>query len=650
LGLQGERRLEQLMSEESSQVTVMSDGGLREWIQSLNEPVLRSLTAHAPDAIFVLDLEERIQFINWTAGGLTVERVIGTQVYGYVPIEQRAPMRECFESVRRTRKPGAYQNVYTNPADGSVSFWESRVAPILQHGEVVGSVVISSDITERREAAAQRELLFALSLDLLGVANFEGYFTRINPAFCKTLHYSSEELLSTPYIDFVHPEDVAKTKAMARALTEGRDVVDFENRYRRKDGQYRTLSWRVTTDPVAKMLFAVARDVTERRALEFQLRQSQKMDAVGQLAGGLAHDFNNLLLAIMVNTESAQRHLGADHELAGQLSDIAHASQRATDLVKQLLAFARRRPSQMVPLDLNKTLANLSMMVRRLLPENVEINLVATSKTAIVDADPAQVEQVLLNLCLNARDAMPGGGSLRIATETVDIDGRRPELGLVPGRYVIISVTDTGTGIAHDVRDRIFEPFFTTKAPGKGTGLGLATAYAIIKQHRGVLDVESEPGAGSKFRAYLPISTTVGLDRTTSDVESVPHVPLPAGKGTILVAEDEELVRSAVTSILRRAGYVVVAARDGVEALELLGSSCGAQLVLLDVVMPRLGGPETLRRIRERWPDLKVILSSGYGDGAKASAMGVTLLDKPYRAEELLRRVHEELGSDERHR
>ncbi len=402
----------------------------------------------------------------------------------------------------------------------------------------------------------------------------------------------------------------------------------------------------MTADPVAKMLFAVARDVTEQRALELQLRQSQKMDAVGQLAGGLAHDFNNLLLAIMVNTEIAQQRCGAEHELAGHLSDIARASQRASDLVKQLLAFARRRPSQMAPLDLNKALASLSMMVRRLMPENVEINLATASTPAIVDADPAQLEQVLLNLCLNARDAMPDGGKLSIETETVHIDGHQPELGLATGRYAVISVTDTGTGIALDVRDRIFEPFFTTKAPGKGTGLGLATAYAIIKQHSGVLGVESEPGKGSKFRAYLPLSSSAASSPATGELENAPSLRLAAGKGTILVAEDEDLVRSAVTSILRRAGYVVLAARDGVEALELLESGCGAQLVLLDIVMPRLGGPETLVHIRRRWPKLKVILSSGYGDAANALAMGAALLDKPYRAEELLRRVEEELGPE----
>ena len=628
-------------------VTVTSDDGLREWIQSLNEPVLRSLTAHAPDAIFVLDLEERIQFINWTAGGLTVDQVIGTQAYGYVPVDQRPAMRDCFELVRRTRKPGSYQNIYTNPTDGSVSFWESRVAPILQQGAVIGLVVISSDITERRSAAAQRERLFALSLDMLGIANFDGYFTRINPAFCKTLQYSSEELLSTPYLQFVHPDDVLKTAASARALSEGRDVVDFENRYRRKDGQYRTLSWRVTADPLAKMVFAVARDVTEQRALEFQLRQSQKMDAVGQLAGGLAHDFNNLLLAIMINTEAVQRHFGAEHEHADHLADIASASQRASDLVKQMLAFARRRPSQMAPLDLNQALASLSMMVRRLLPENVEIMLAAASTPLVVDADPAQLEQVLLNLCLNARDAMPDGGTLSIETETVDIDGQQLELGLAAGRYAVISVTDTGTGMALGVRDRIFEPFFTTKAPGKGTGLGLATAYSITRQHSGVLCVESQPGKGSTFRAYLPVSSSAVSASVTRELEDGPNLPPPVAKGTILVAEDEALVRSAVTSILRNAGYVVLAARDGVEALELLESGCGAQLVLLDIVMPRLGGPETLLHIRRRWPELKVILSSGYGDGATALALDAVLLDKPYRAEELLRRVEAELDPKE---
>ena len=215
------------LNEQAPPVTVTNGRGLRGWIEALNEPVLRSLTAHAPDAIFVLDLEERIQFINWAAGGLTVEGVIGTQAYGYVPVEQRAAMRECFEAVRRTQKPGSYQNVYTNPVDGTVSFWESRVAPILQQGDVIGLVVISSDVTERRAAAAQREQLFSLSLDMLCIAGFDGYFKRINPAFRKTLQCSTEELLSRPFIDLVNSDDVASTIAATSALNEGKDVVDF---------------------------------------------------------------------------------------------------------------------------------------------------------------------------------------------------------------------------------------------------------------------------------------------------------------------------------------------------------------------------------------------------------------------------------------
>jgi PAS domain S-box-containing protein len=618
--------------------------GLRGWIESLSGPVLRSLTANAPDAIFVLDLDERIQFINWAAGGLTVEGVIGTQAYEYVPVEQRAAMRECFDAVRRTHKPGSYQNVYTNPVDGNVSFWESRVAPVLQQGEVLGLVVISSDVTERREAAAQRELLFSLSLDMLCIAGFDGYFKRINPAFQKTLQYSLEELLSRPFIELVHPDDVAKTLAATHALNEGKDVVDFENRFRRKDGEYRTLSWRSTGEPVSKIIVAVARDVTEQRALDLQLRQSQKMDAVGQLAGGLAHDFNNLLLAILINTEAAQQALGKDHPLAGHLADVSRASERASDLVKQLLAFGRRRPSCIAPLELNRALADISMMVRRLIPENVEIERAGEREAVVVEADPGQLEQVLLNLCLNARDAMPGGGRLTISTETLLLDeGAGNRMGLMPGPYAAIHVVDTGAGIASEFRDRIFEPFFTTKSPGKGTGLGLATAYAIIKQHSGILHFESEPGAGSRFSVYLPRSKAAESGRRDTSARR-----LQAGLGTVLVAEDEDLVRTAVTNILESAGYTVLGARDGVEAIELLDAGSAVQLVLLDVVMPRMGGPQTLACIRERWPELKVILSSGYRDGPGIDSLPVSipLLEKPYRAEDLLELVHAQLSSD----
>ena len=614
---------------------------LRAWLDALNEPVLRSLTAHAPDAIFVLDLDARIQFINWTAGGLTVEGVIGTEVYGYVPPEQRAAMSECFKTVRRTQKPGSYQNVYTNPVNGSVSFWESRVAPIIQHGDVVGFVVISSDVTERRDAAAQRELLFSVSLDMLCIAGFDGFFKRINPAWCKTLQYSTQELLSRPWVDFLHPDDVARSATAGQTLMEGRDVIDFENRYRRKDGQYRTLSWCATGDPITKMIFAVARDVTEQRALEQQLRQSQKMDAVGQLAGGLAHDFNNLLLAILVNTEMVSAQLGPQHVLAGHLADIARASERASDLVKQLLAFGRRRPSRMEPLELGPILTNLSVIVRRLIPANVEVSLAAGPAGTFVNADPAQVEQVLLNLCLNARDAMLSGGRLTLETEVVNLSKQSADHALIaaPRRYAVISVGDTGTGMSPAVRDRIFEPFFTTKEPGKGTGLGLATVYAIVTQHGGAVQVQTEEGKGSRFSVYLPI-----CEPPQQTLAKEPGAPFRAGHGTILVAEDEELVRSAVTSILESAGYLVLAASNGEDALAILEARDDVDLVLLDVVMPRLGGAETLARIAERWPKIKVVLSSAYRQRYDNLPQGTVVLEKPYRADDLLRRLNEELS------
>ncbi|HKY39075.1 MAG TPA: PAS domain S-box protein [Polyangiaceae bacterium] len=634
------RPAERLVKDDVSGVTATARD-LRAWLDALNEPVLRSLTAHAPDAIFVLDLDARIQFINWTAGGLTVEGVIGTEVYGYVPPEQRAAMSECFKTVRRTQKPGSYQNVYTNPVNGSVSFWESRVAPIIQHGDVVGFVVISSDVTERRDAAAQRELLFSVSLDMLCIAGFDGFFKRINPAWCKTLQYSTQELLSRPWVDFLHPDDVARSATAGQTLMEGRDVIDFENRYRRKDGQYRTLSWCATGDPITKMIFAVARDVTEQRALEQQLRQSQKMDAVGQLAGGLAHDFNNLLLAILVNTEMVSAQLGPQHVLAGHLADIARASERASDLVKQLLAFGRRRPSRMEPLELGPILTNLSVIVRRLIPANVEVSLAAGPAGTFVNADPAQVEQVLLNLCLNARDAMLSGGRLTLETEVVNLSKQSADHALIaaPRRYAVISVGDTGTGMSPAVRDRIFEPFFTTKEPGKGTGLGLATVYAIVTQHGGAVQVQTEEGKGSRFSVYLPI-----CEPPQQTLAKEPGAPFRAGHGTILVAEDEELVRSAVTSILESAGYLVLAASNGEDALAILEARDDVDLVLLDVVMPRLGGAETLARIAERWPKIKVVLSSAYRQRYDNLPQGTVVLEKPYRADDLLRRLNEELS------
>jgi PAS domain S-box-containing protein len=465
--------------------------------------------------------------------------------------------------------------------------------------------------------------------------------------FGKTLGCDAAELHARAFIDLVHPEDRARTLESFQSVVRGTPVTDFENRYRHADGQYRVFSWRATVDPITNDVYAVARDVTDHRATEAQLRHAQKMEAVGQLAGGVAHDFNNLLLAILANTGLASDYASSTPELVEHLTEIEGAAQRAADLTKQLLAFSRRQPLRPVSVDLNERLRGLMKMLRRLLPESISIDLTAGHGLRSVNADPSQLEQVIVNLCVNARDAMEQGGQLTIETENVLIDGRYCESHpwARPGRYVLLSVTDTGCGMTAEVRERAFEPFFTTKAANQGTGLGLATVYGIVQQHDGLVHLSSEPGAGTTFKIYLPahepLAAAVG-----SNLEQLP----PRGQETILLAEDEEQVRNPVVQILERAGYRTIAVANGLEAVAFVRDRKEEliHLVILDVVMPGLGGPETWQRLRALRPGLRVLFTSGYADDRYRQSLppGAELLEKPFRAEELLRQVRKRLDED----
>jgi len=614
------------------------------WLDWIQASELRLLTEHSPDVMMVLDLEHRIQFINWTAGGLGIEQVIGTEVFTYVPAAQHTEMREAFQSVLTSRQPGCYRNVYQRP-DQTPLEWESRVAPVIEDGAVTGFAVFARDVTERN--ARQRELtrFFELSVDMLCVVGDDGCFRRVSSSFSTSLGYEKEELQGKLVTDFIHKDDRPMTEAQLLAIVEGNGVGQFENRFQHKHGLFHLLSWRARPDTETRVVFAAARDITQERNLERQLRESQKMDAVGQLAGGLAHDFNNLMLAILANVEFATEDAGEGASLLEYLTQITEAANRATALTKQLLAFSRRDAIRRAAIDINELTRGLIQLLRRLIPANVELDFIPGYRLPKIDADPNQLEQVLVNLCINARDAMPQGGRLTIETESVVINGRFRESHpwAHPGRYGLISVTDSGHGMTKDVSDRIFEPFFTTKEPGKGTGLGLATVYAIVKQHGGLVHVYSEPGHGSTFKVYIPIAAQLA-----SDIGQKRDPGLPGGDETILIAEDEDLVRHVVVQILERAGYRVLSARNGKEALELLKENWSdVALVLLDVVMPELSGPEAYYRLRETLPDLPVVFSSGYTDEARfAHSMPseCVLIEKPYRAEDLLRTVRQALA------
>lgn len=617
---------------------------LRRWLSGEGLAVLDAITREAVDIIAVMDRELLLRYINWTAAGLTREQIIGHSVLDLSPPGDRALVRERYLEVLRTGFAARFETIYRDEND--VLIWDVRVGPVRFEGQVVGLIVITTDVTEQRRAGADRDRFFSLSLDMLVVITADRRLKRINPAFGETLLYGVSELLGRPFLELVHPDDRARTLEAFDFVLRGNSVSDFENRYQRKDGEYRVFSWRATVDPITGYVYAVARDITEHRATEAQLRHAQKMEAVGQLAGGIAHDFNNLLQVVLANGELAMLSSPLPSKIREHLVEIESAGRRAAELTKQLLTFSRRQPLRPVSVDLNDLTRGLMRMLRRLLPENIAIDLITAADLLWVSADPTQLEQVIINLCVNARDAMERGGSLTIQTENVltELHGREGQPSSGPRRYVVLRVTDTGVGMSAEVRERAFEPFFTTKSVHKGTGLGLSIAYGIVQQHEGMIELKSALGEGTTLSMYLPAAS-----RVEPLVRDESHAPSTGGGETILLAEDEERVRQPMVQILEAAGYRTIAAVNGKEAIDLLNACEGpVHLVLLDVVMPELGGPETWERIRTMRQGLRVLFTSGYADDRSLKRLppDAEVVEKPFRAHELLTRVRRKLDED----
>jgi two-component system, cell cycle sensor histidine kinase and response regulator CckA len=475
----------------------------------------------------------------------------------------------------------------------------------------------------------------------------DGRIILANPALVRMLGFPSfEELAARDLEDggFYVTLDRARFKELAER--EG-GVQGLESMWQRADG--RTIVIRESASAIRDESGRVmcyegtVEEITEQRHLEEQLRQAQRLEALGRLAGGISHDFNNLLMAILGSSELLQQQLAATDAGQRELAIIQHAVKRGSELTHGLLQFARREALEAVAVDLNEAIGELLPMLRRVIPESVQIDFTPGVDVSTVRADRGHLDRLILNLCVNARDAMPDGGVISIRSGSVVLDGSEPlpERHLAPGPYAVLAIADTGTGMDRETLDHIYEPFFTTKEPGAGTGMGLATVHGIVEQHGGAIVAASEPGRGSSFTIYLPASGPVAPAPAPDETR-----PLVGGDETILLAEDQEEVRELLVEVLRGLGYRVLAAADGVEALALLNAAAGrVDLVLTDVVMPRMGGKELAETVHRSSPTIPFLFSSGYvPDGERASLDGKAAVDfiaKPYSVETLSRKVRE---------
>jgi two-component system cell cycle sensor histidine kinase/response regulator CckA len=529
--------------------------------------------------------------------------------------------------------------------------------------QIVG---VAEDITDRHQAeeAVQRsEELFRRTFDLspagMVLVGLDFRLVRCNRAYCRFLGYTEGELIGRTFLEVTHPEDREIGLTEIRGLLAGDvDRAQVVKRYLRKDGGvvWGELTMTVMRDSARRALFflTVVSDITERKRaelerarLEDQIRQAQKMESIGRLAGGVAHDFNNMLQAILGNVDFALTAAPPDGPLREYLGEIRKSAERSADLTRQLLAFARRQTISPKVLDLNDTVGGMLKMLHRLIGENLQLRWIPGPRVWPVKVDPSQVDQILANLTVNARDAIDGSGCVTLETRNavLSADDVPEHAECAPGEYVALVVSDTGRGLTAEARAHLFEPFFTTKEPGRGTGLGLSTVFGIMRQNNGFIDVHSEPGHGTTFRLYFPRAEAEG-----PVVKAPPALKASGGTETILLVEDEEQVLALGRQILEKAGYSVLAAPTPAAGLELAARCPGTIHILVsDVVMPDMNGSELLARLRPAHPGMKCLFMSGYTADVIADHGvlddAIQFLQKPFTASALSEKVRQVLDA-----
>jgi PAS domain S-box-containing protein len=516
-------------------------------------------------------------------------------------------------------------------------------------------LVLAADVTERQraeDALRESEERFAKAFhsnpEPVAIHRLaDGTYIDVNQSFLNVTGFKREEVIGRTVDDIKIVVDQESRAVWRRVITESGSIRKWETQFRVKSGELR---WALLSiEPIdvrgVKCVLSVTEDITERKQLEEQLMQSQKMEAVGTLAGGIAHDFNNLLTAIIGHSQLLKRRVGEQDPVYPDVAEIEKAGLRAASLTRQLLAFSRKQMLEMKILDINSVIADMGPMLGRLLGEDISLRTELDPRLGTVRADNSHIQQVIMNLAVNARDAMPRGGQLTIETRNVTLDAAyaKNHAEAMSGDYVMLAVSDTGTGIDKQTQERIFEPFFTTKEHGKGSGLGLSTTYGIVKQSGGSIMVYSEPGHGTVFKVYLPRALGLVEGPEPEDMLS----PMSRGSETILLVEDEEMVRALAAQVLTNVGYRVVDAANGQEAIGVAqGHEGNIDLVLTDAVMPEMSGMELVDRLQQIRPGIGVLMMSGYSRDAMSDSMlssTINLLQKPFTPVDLCRKVREVL-------
>jgi PAS domain S-box len=630
----------------------------------------KALLDNIPDAAWLKDSEFRFIAVNEAiarAAGYNTEDLVGKTDFEIWPKNAAETNRSEDQGIIATKQKKVIEQSFLD-SSGKVSWFEKIKTPILdEKGKVIGTAGISRNITKRKQIEEELRknerkyqslyqeflTLFDALPENMHLISPDLKLIWINHASAASLDKNRSELIGQYCYQARHnrsePCEICPARRCFRSKT-----IEFDE-VTTPDG----VIWDLQAAPIiddrgeVKSVVELARNITEKKktfqemiSLQEQLRQSQKMEAIGRLAGGVAHDFNNLLTVIQGNSELALCELANNDSLKLKLGDIKKATERAANLTRQLLAFSRRQVFNLKVINLNFILEDLGKMLRRIIGEEIELITSFADDLGRVKADPGEIEQVIINLAVNAKDAMPHGGTLTIATANVELDEQhvRRHLGTLPGSYVVISVTDTGVGIPKEIHEQIFDPFFTTKEKGKGTGLGLATVYGIVKQSGGDVHLDSEPEKGTTFKVYLP-----RVDEPLEEAGKKKEAKVsPRGNETILVVEDDSSVRKIAVQVLTNQGYNVLVSESGGDALLICEQEKNPiDLVLTDVVMPKMSGPELIERLKKVRKDFIVLYMSGYTDKHILKGLDdeLNFIQKPFTIDVLAKKVRDALDT-----